>query len=68
MTAGDFPFAGDLAVGLMDAANHLTRSEIQVGLRVIEEVSREYRRPQISKRVGQLPVALQRVTTRMLSG
>ena len=34
------------------AANHLTRSEIQVGLRVIEEVSREHRRPQVSKRVG----------------
>ena len=46
------------------AADHLMRSEIQVGLRIIEEVSREHRRPQISKRVGQLLIA----PTGLLSG
>jgi hypothetical protein len=30
---------------------------IHIGLRVIEEVCREYRQPQISKRVGQLLIA-----------
>jgi hypothetical protein len=30
---------------------------IHIGLRVIEEVSREYRQPQVSKRVGQLLIA-----------
>src|SRR5260370_33232281 len=33
------------------------RQGIHIGLRVIEEVSREYRRPQVSKRVGQLLIA-----------
>jgi hypothetical protein len=30
------------------------RSDVQVRLRVIEEISREYRRPHVSKRIGQL--------------
>ena len=30
---------------------------LHIGLRIIEEVSREYRRPHVSKRVGQLLIA-----------
>jgi hypothetical protein len=33
------------------------RSDVYVRLRVIDVVSREYRRPQVSKRVGQLLIA-----------
>jgi hypothetical protein len=39
------------------AAHRLMRLYVQIGLRVVEEISREYRRAQISERVGQLLIA-----------
>src|ERR1700732_2851015 len=47
----------DAEAAAIRAAGHLMRSDVWIGLRVIEEVSGEYRRSQVSKRVGQLLAA-----------